>query len=75
MRLPVLSGKALVRALEHAGFEVSGQRGSHVKLKKRSASRVIVTIVPMHDELDAGTLLGILRQAEISREELAELLV
>jgi len=26
-------------------------------------------IVPLHDELETGTLLGILRQAKISRDE------
>jgi len=26
-------------------------------------------VVPLHDELETGTLLGILRQAKISREE------
>ncbi|MGZ5341431.1 MAG: type II toxin-antitoxin system HicA family toxin [Solirubrobacterales bacterium] len=33
-RQPVVSGKALVRALERDGWSVVRQRGSHVRLKK-----------------------------------------
>ena len=54
-RLPVLSGQQLVKALSKAGFAVEGQRGSHVKLKKRLEGRVLVTTVPMHRALDVGT--------------------
>lgn len=73
-RLPVLSGQEVLKALSKAGFVVEGQKGSHVKVKKRLADRVIVTTVPMHRALDVGTLLGILKQAEITRDQLFELL-
>lgn len=74
MKLPVISGKELVKVLEKAGFEVAGRRGSHVKMKKRlKEGGVIVTIIPMHKELDTGTLTGILHQAEITRERFVEL--
>ncbi|NIT36685.1 MAG: addiction module toxin, HicA family [candidate division Zixibacteria bacterium] len=56
-KLPVLSGRALVRVLEKAGFEVVRRRGSHVSLRKGEWR----TVVPLHDELSPGTLLGILR--------------
>jgi predicted RNA binding protein YcfA (HicA-like mRNA interferase family) len=65
-RLPVLSGSELVRALERLGFERVRQRGSHVVLRRGSAGAV----VPLHDELKTGTLRGVLRQAQISVEEL-----
>lgn len=73
-KLPVLSGQELAKLLSKTGFAVEGQRGSHVKLKKRLADRVIVTIVPLHRTLDTGTLIGILKQAEVSRERLFELM-
>lgn len=72
-KLPILSGQELIKILTKVGFVTEGQRGSHVKLKKRLEDRVIVTIVPLHNELDTGTLLGILKQAEISREEFFKL--
>ena len=64
----------LIKLLSKAGFSVEGQKGSHVKLKKRLGARVVVTIVPLHKALDTGTLLGILKQAEITRDELFQLL-
>jgi predicted RNA binding protein YcfA (HicA-like mRNA interferase family) len=70
-RLPVLSGRDLVRALGRLGYEVSRTRVTHARLV--CPGRPSLT-VPLHDELDRGTLSAILRQARISAEELARLL-
>ena len=72
MKLPVISGKQLVKFLNKEGFEVVRIKVSHVRLKKKSLEKVIVTVVPMHKRLDPGTLLGILRQCEISKEKMQE---
>ena len=69
-RLPVLSGKVLIKLLEKADFQIVRQKGSHVSLVKGQFK----TIVPLHDELAKGTLLGILKQCGLSREELLSLL-
>lgn len=69
-RLPVVSGRDLISALERAGYEIVRQRGSHVSLRKGSYR----TVVPLHDELAKGTISGILKQCGLSRDELAELL-
>ena len=71
-RQPVVSGKALVRALERAGWSVAGQRGSHVRLKK--PERRYALVVPLHKELKKGTLAGILRDAGLSADDLRDLL-
>lgn len=73
MKLPIISGKELLKILHRNGFDIVGRKGSHVRLKKRVSTKVLVTVVPMHDELDIGTLSGILRQCEISREEFESL--
>lgn len=65
-KLPALSGRDVVRALERLGFEEMGQRGSHLKLRRADA----VCIVPLHPELKRGTLAGVLRQARVSADEL-----
>jgi len=65
------SGAKVVRGLCKTGFVVVGQKGSHVKLRN-DAGRVV--IVPMHAELRIGTLHSILRQAGVTRDELAELI-
>jgi len=65
-RLPVVSGKELIKYLTKKGFIVSRQKGSHVVLKSQNGRRVTV---PLHEELDRGTLLEILAEAGINKEE------
>lgn len=71
-RQPVVSGAALIRVLEKDGWQVVRQRGSHVRLKK--AGRRNALVVPLHKELRKGTLAGILRDADLTAEELRVLL-
>jgi predicted RNA binding protein YcfA (HicA-like mRNA interferase family) len=65
-KLPRLSGAEVVRALERLGFEQKRQSGSHVILRRGSLG----CVVPLHRELKTGTLAGVLRQAQVSVEEL-----
>ena len=67
-KLPVLSGKELIKALVRSGFRVVRQKGSHVSLQKGEYR----TVVPLHDELAKGTLLAILKQCALTREDLAK---
>jgi len=69
-KLPVLSGKELIRALERDGFQIVRQKGSHVSLRKNEFR----TVVPLHSDLSKGTLLGILKQCGLTKEKLIELL-
>lgn len=73
MKLPVLSGIKVVKALHKIGFEIDHQTGSHIILREnkppfRRAS------VPNHKVIVPGTLLSILKKTEISREEFMKLL-
>jgi predicted RNA binding protein YcfA (HicA-like mRNA interferase family) len=69
-KLPVLSGKELIKILERDGFQIVRQKGSHVSLSKGEFR----TVVPLHSDLSKGTLLGILKQCGISKEKLIKLL-
>ena len=69
VRLPRLSGHELIKILAQFGFKKIRQKGSHVMLIKKTKQSKIGCVVPLHDELETGTLLGILRQAKISRDE------
>ncbi len=73
-KLPVISGKELVNALEKAGFVVVRQKGSHVSLQKITTEGTYRTVVPLHNKLAKGTLLDILHQTGLSKEELIDLL-
>ncbi len=69
-RLPRLLGEDVVKVLvSEFGFEVSRQRSSHVVLVKHVGGRKIGTVVPLHRELKPGTLMGILKLAEIGKDE------
>jgi len=74
-RLPRLSGREVIAILvSRFGFTVVWRKGSHVVLRKYVGGRKIVTVVPLHPELEPGTLLGVLELAGVSREEFLEAL-
>lgn len=73
-KLPRLSGKEVIKILSKVGFVVARQKGSHVILKKKASDGEIATVVPNHKEIDKGTLLEIIRQARLTREEFMNLL-
>jgi predicted RNA binding protein YcfA (HicA-like mRNA interferase family) len=70
-RLPIVSGAECIRALSHLGYVVARTRGSHARLT--CDGRTPVT-VPLHDEIDRGTLRAILRAADIDIVEFVDLL-
>ena len=73
MKLPRLSGRELIKILSKCGFRISRQKGSHVILVKESKTGKKCVVVPNHQEIDKGTLLEIIRQAGLTREEFLEL--
>jgi predicted RNA binding protein YcfA (HicA-like mRNA interferase family) len=74
LKLPVISGKEALTALERAGFVMVRQRGSHVRIKKVTSESVINITIPLHETLDRGTLKGILRNAGLTAEEFVDLI-
>ena len=71
-RLPVISGRDLVRGLAIVGFTLDRQKGSHLIVYRPDPPTTLS--VPDHRELDRGTLRALLRQAGISPKELSDLL-
>jgi len=71
-RLPGISGRECIKALEKAGFHFKRQEGSHIILRRDEPFAQVV--VPEHDELDRGTLRAIIRQASLSVDEFLRLL-
>ena len=70
--LPRISGEQAIRALERLGFVAVRQRGSHVILRKETGAGAVGCSVPLHKELAAGTLRGVLKLAKVSTEEFLE---
>ena len=71
-KLRRLAGRDLLTILQGFGFQQVSQRGSHVKLVREVAGMRQVLTVPLHPELDPGTLRAIFRQVSrfISEPEL-----
>jgi predicted RNA binding protein YcfA (HicA-like mRNA interferase family) len=72
-KLPSLTGREIIAALNQAGFEVARIRGSHHFLIHNDGRR---TVVPVHsgETIGIGLLSQILRDCQITREEFRELL-
>jgi predicted RNA binding protein YcfA (HicA-like mRNA interferase family) len=70
-KLPVLSGREIVKILTKIGFIPVRQRGSHVFLRHPDGRR---TVVPMHDEVNRSTLMDILSEIKLGKEEFMKLI-
>ena len=69
MKLPILTGKELIKILHKMGFESLRQEGSHVFLKHPDGR---ATVVPVHsgEEIDRGLLNKIIKKdLGIKRDE------
>ncbi len=62
MRLPLLSGRQVLAALQRLEFVEIDRRGSHVKMEHPDGRRIVF---PYHREVDRYTLKGALRDADV----------
>jgi len=67
-KYPVLPPNDIIRVLRKYSFEKVSQKGSHAKYKNNSEP-VKIVIIPMHSEIQKGTLKSILLQADIDIDE------
>ncbi len=65
-KLPLLSGKELIKILSKFGYYVVRQKGSHIRLYCQNRKPVTV---PNYKLIDRSLLRKILRDAEISVDE------
>jgi predicted RNA binding protein YcfA (HicA-like mRNA interferase family) len=72
-KLPIVSGRDLVKALAKIGYLSDHQTGSHIILRHHLPSHRRLTI-PNHKEIAKGTLRNILREAGLTLDELTALL-
>lgn len=73
-RAPRVTGPELIRALCRLGFVAISRTGSHVHLHRPETGRVIT--IPDHGGkvLGVGLVAAILREADVSREDLRDAL-
>jgi predicted RNA binding protein YcfA (HicA-like mRNA interferase family) len=72
-KLPSVTGKELIAALAKVGFQVMRVKGSHHFVHHQDGR---ATVVPVHagETIGPGLLNRILRDCELSREKLTDLL-
>ena len=75
-KLPIVSSNEIIRILRKAGFQNAPRRGkgSHLAFVKADKDKIRLVIVPDRNEIPRGTLLAILEQAGLTKEEFVELL-
>ena len=77
-KLPVISGKKLIKVLTQINYEVVRQKGSHIRLQKQTPMGEHKITIPNHKEIAKGTLNDILLKVglwnSIPRDELIKLL-
>ena len=66
-KLPLLRGRKLIKALVRMGFVVRRQKGSHVILRLGDKT---VVIKNTSETIPKGTLKSILKQTQLSIEEI-----
>lgn len=72
-KLPSLTAQELISALESIGFFIVRQKGSHVRMRHEDGR---VVTIPIHagKAIGKGLLLKILRDADLTKAELIDLL-
>jgi len=66
-KIPLLSAREIIKILSDFGFKPVRQTGSHIHLFHHQNRRLVT--VPNHPEIAAGTLISILKQANIEKDE------
>ena len=73
-KVPSLSYTEIIKALQRDGWTIVRQRGSHIRLQKRSADEILKITVPAHRPVKRSTLSHILKQARLDVDQFLELL-
>lgn len=71
-RLPIVSARECISALEKVGFYVVRQKGSHITMRRDDPFARVT--IPNHKEIKKGMLRSIISQAGLTVDEFVALL-
>ena len=71
-KVPLLSGREVVKVFRRLGWEIARQRGSHIILVKEG--HIATLSVPDHHEVARGTLRSLIARAGLTIEEFLNVL-
>ena len=66
-KMPVISGREVVRVFQKFGWQVARQASSHIILTK--TGEIVTLSVPDHKEVARGTLRSLIRSANLTVDE------
>lgn len=68
-KLPLISGKKLLKVFEQYGFQIIRQKGSHVFIKHKITG--MSTVIPIHnnEDLGKGLLKSILQDLNLDTDD------
>jgi predicted RNA binding protein YcfA (HicA-like mRNA interferase family) len=69
VKVPLLSGRQVMAALQRLGFMEIHRKGSHIKMEHPDGRRIVF---PFHAEVDRYTLKGALQDADVDLAEFLE---
>ncbi len=73
-KVPNLNYNEVLNALRRDGWIVVRQKGSHIRLQKRTPDETLKLTVPANKPIKRSTLSHIIKQAHLSVPEFLELL-
>jgi len=71
-KVPSLNYGKFIKALQRDGWVVVRQKGSHIRLHKRTPAEMLKLTVPTHRPIKRSTLSDILKHARLTVEDLRE---
>ena len=73
-KIPSLPYFKIIGALQRNGWIIVRQKGSHIRLQKRTETETLKLTIPAHKPVKRSTLAHILKQAKINIDEFLELM-
>lgn len=67
--VPSLNYDKIVKSLQKNGFYFVRQKGSHIRMQKKTSEKTVKVTVPTHKPVKKNTLRQIIKQSELSLED------
>lgn len=64
-----LSARDIIKVLLKHGFEKVGQKGSHIRFKKKVGKKAYITVVPNYREIGPVVFSSIVRRSGLTKED------
>lgn len=67
--VPSLNYDKIIKSLQKNGFYFVRQKGSHIRMQKKTTEKIIKVTVPTHKPVKKNTLRQIIKQSELDLDD------